>query len=102
MPVNRLLNGYMAFGYVRFCHESREGYLVQYVNGAELQKAERAVKAIVAQTTKEDPSLNTDRVWQEAQSLNERRHLNEGMCREALLDLFKRSPVALQSTAKPQ
>lgn len=102
LPVNRLLNGYMAFGYVRFCHESREGYLVQYVNDVELKKAERAVKAIVEQTTKEDPSLDTDRVWQEAQSFNNGRHLNEGMCREALMDLFKRSPVALHSTDKPQ
>lgn len=102
LPVNRLLNGYMAFGYVRFCHESRDGYLVQYVNDIEMQKAERAVKAIVAQTTKEDASLNTDKVWQEAQSFNEGRHLNEGTCREALIDLFRRSPVPLQSTAKPQ
>lgn len=101
LPVNRLLNGYTAFGYVRFCHESRQGYLIQYVNDFEMQKAERAVKAIVAQTTKEDPSLDTDKVWREAQSINSGRHLNEGMCREALVDLFKRSPVPLQSTDKP-
>jgi len=28
--------------------------------------------------------------------------MNEGMCREALMDLFKRSPIPLQSNDKPQ
>src|SRR6478672_3471179 len=40
-PINRLFRGYQYFGHARFCHESRDGYLVQYVNDAEMEKAQR-------------------------------------------------------------
>ena len=65
-PINRLFRGYQYYAHVKFCNDVREGYLVKYVNDVELERAEIAIKAIVAQTTKEDATIDTDDVWKKA------------------------------------
>ena len=47
LPINRLFRGCQFYAHVKFCNEVREGYLVKYVNDAELVRAEKAIKSIV-------------------------------------------------------
>jgi hypothetical protein len=101
LPANRLYFDYAAFAYVRFCHESREGYLVQYVNDVEMDKANKAIKEIVAQATKEDPAINTDEVWRKALAALQGINLDQMECHNTLTQLLKRSPTPVYSTAKP-
>jgi hypothetical protein len=101
LPVNRLRFDYAAFAYVRFCHESRQGYLVQYVNDVEMEKAHKAIKEIVAQATKEDPTINTDEVWRKAVASLQGINLDQMGCHNTLTQLLKRSPIPAYSTEKP-
>jgi hypothetical protein len=100
-PVNRLFRGYQYFGHVRFCHESRDGYLVQYVNDAEMEKAQRTIKDLVAQTTKEDPSIDTDDLWRKALNALKGAPSEQVQCQNSLIRLFKLAPTPVYSTEKP-
>jgi len=66
VPPTRLFNGYAAFAHVQWCYEVRDGYRRGYISDPELERARKAVKAIVAQTTKEDATINTDDIWAQA------------------------------------
>ena len=109
LPSNRLMTGYAAFAYVSWCHEVRDGYLYKYINDADLDRAKIAVKAIVEQTTKEEPAINTDEVWQDAMNMIARRitprHANQNgqveVCQDALQQLLQMSPTQVYSVAKP-
>jgi hypothetical protein len=63
LPHNRVINAYSLYARVAFCNEVREGYMLQYVSDPEFYRAKIAIKAIVATALKEDPSLNTDDLW---------------------------------------
>lgn len=109
MPSTRLMAGYAAFAYVSWCHEVRDGYLYKYINDADLDRAKIAVKAIVEQTTKEEPAINTDEIWQDAMDVIARRitprHANQNgqveVCQDALQQLLQMSPTQVYSVAKP-
>lgn len=109
MPSTRLMTGYAAFAYVSWCQEVRDGYVYKYINDAELERAKIAVKAIVEQTTKEDPTINTDEVWRDAMNMIARRitprHANQNgqveVCQDALQQLLQMSPTQVYSVAKP-
>jgi hypothetical protein len=66
MPSTRLLNDYRFYAHVKWCDDLREGYLVQYINDAELERARQPIGDIVEQTTKDDPSIDTDDNWQQS------------------------------------
>jgi hypothetical protein len=100
-PINRLFRGYQYFGHVRFCNESRDGYLVQYVNDAEMEKAQRTIKDLVAQTTKEDPSIDTDDLWRKALNALKGAPSEQVQCQNSLIRLFKLAPTPVYSTEKP-
>jgi hypothetical protein len=97
----RLTADYAAFAYVRVCHQSREGYLVQYVNDVEMAKARNAIEAIVAQAKKDDPAINTDEAWSNAMAAIRGMNLDQMGCHNTLTQLLKRSPIPVYSTEKP-
>jgi hypothetical protein len=44
-----LYHAYRIYAYVKYCHDSREGYLATYVNGVELARARLKIEAIEAE-----------------------------------------------------
>ena len=99
LPRNRVIRAYAQYAEVAFCNEARAGYLVQYVNDYEFERAKVAIKAIVAAALKEDPSLNTDDLWNKARNAN--LIAAEGYCRQALYELLQASPVTVYQINKP-
>lgn len=100
-PINRLYRGYQYYAHIKFCNEVREGYLVKYVNDVELERAEIAIKAIVAQTTKEDAAIDTDDVWKKALKAVVGQYAEADVCKNSLVQLFKMSPQPVYQIAKP-
>jgi hypothetical protein len=100
LPQNRVLNAYAQYAEVAFCNEARAGYLVQYVNDYEFGRAKTAIKAIVAAALKEDPSLNTDDLWNKGRNAYNL-IASEGYCRQALFQLLNASPVTVYEINKP-
>jgi hypothetical protein len=108
LPFTRLLDGYRFFAHVKWCHDVRDGYAYKFINVVELERAEMAIKAIVAQSTKENASINTDDVWKQALAsiaghLRQRDTANglDQVCQHSLQELFKISPTPVYSIAKP-
>jgi hypothetical protein len=64
--------------------------------------ARAAISAIVAQTTKEDSSINTDDAWQQALKSLEHRAAYEVMCHNALIQLLNMSPAPVFAVEKPE
>lgn len=100
-PINRLLLGYHHYAFVKFCNDVRQGYAVQYVNDAELQRANTVIKALVAQTTAEDASINTDDLWKQALRSLEGQGAYDATCRNTLIALFNMSPTPVYQITKP-
>jgi hypothetical protein len=101
MPINRLLNGYRFLIYVSVCYQVRQGWLVVWVNDVELKRAHDAAKAIEAQALKDDPSIDSDYVWQAARKDPVNSHVLEGVCRRALVQLINDSPKSAWTVEKP-
>ena len=100
-PVNRLFRGYQYYAHVKFCNQVREGYLVKYVNDLEMERAEKAIKALVDKTTAEDTSIDTDYVWKEALKAVKGKYANDVLCRNSLVELFNLSPEPVYPITKP-
>jgi hypothetical protein len=101
LPVNRVLNGYSYYADVKRCHDVRNGYLVQYINDPELERATVAVKAIVEKATAEDTTVDTDVQWQKALAYANTLPMDRTDCQYWLSQLFAMSPVPGYTTAKP-
>jgi hypothetical protein len=65
---SQLLQLYKKWAYVSICNKAREGYLVQYVNDVELDRARRGVQGAERELIKRNPSLaeRKDEIWQAA------------------------------------
>jgi hypothetical protein len=63
LPSTRLMNGYRFFAHVQWCRDVARHV---YIRDVEFQRAQTAIKAIEKQTKKEDATMNTDAVWQDA------------------------------------
>jgi hypothetical protein len=59
-PINRLESAYSAYQIVQRCYEA----MSVYIRAIQLERARRAVSAIEAAALAEDPSINSDEVWQ--------------------------------------
>ncbi|HEY1475745.1 MAG TPA: hypothetical protein VGF53_16840 [Pseudolabrys sp.] len=101
LPINRLFRGYQFYVHVKFCNEVREGYLVQYVNDAEMIRAEKAIKSIVEQATKDDTAINTDEVWKKALAAVQGKSASISLCQYSLGQLLNLSPAAVYTITKP-
>jgi hypothetical protein len=106
--VNLLSNGYAFFAHIQWCHDVREGYLSQYINDAELERAQTAIKAIVDKAKGMDATINTDDVWQlgldRARPFMKMRDDGNGFsetCHWSLSQLFQLSPALVYSIQKP-
>jgi hypothetical protein len=65
-PVNQLASAYREYVQVQTCYKDRQGYLVVWVNDIEMDRARRAIHAIEQKLTKDDPSIDTDKLWRSA------------------------------------
>lgn len=105
-PVNVIFRAYTMYIFASVCNEIREGYLVKYVNDVELEKAKVAVKAIVAKAKEQQPDVDTDLAWKEAQKEHDRLGNLTGhsidYCQRQLNSLINASPVPLYGPAKPE
>jgi hypothetical protein len=93
LPVNRLLRGYQLYAHVKFCKVAREGYLVQYVTDAEMARAEKAIRSIATQATKDDTTINTDDVWKQAAKTLHDKEASVSFCQQSLAQLLNRRPL---------
>ena len=106
LPSTRLMNGYRFFAQVQWCRDVARHV---YIRDVEFQRAQTAIKAIEKQTKKEDATMNTDAVWQDAlQSIQgyiaPRRANEDGQdnaCQNSLQQLFTMSPTPVYSIQKP-
>ena len=57
------MNGYRFFAHVQWCRDVARHV---YIRDVEFQRAQTAIKAFEKQTKKEDATMNTDAVWQDA------------------------------------
>lgn len=109
IPSNRLLQTYRMSALITWCHEVREGYAYKYINDAELDRASIAIKAIVKQVTKDDATIDTDAIWQQAldeiqphiRQLQYDPDFTRRACQEVLHKLFAQSPTQVYSIPKP-
>ena len=70
-PQDKLYEAYRKYIYVKYCNETRQGYLVVWVNEVELDRARTRVKAIEDDVKAEKPQIIPDRLYQIAlQSIN--------------------------------
>jgi hypothetical protein len=106
--VGRVYNGYQHYAVVKYCHDVRDGYAVQYINEAEMSRAETAVRAIVNKAKAEDPTINTDQQWQSALKAAGRFMIPDtggdalqSICQYQKYELFGMSPVAVYPIEKP-
>ena len=60
---NRVSLGYRKYIWIQYCYQIREGYLLKYVNDIQLQRSAIIIKAIVDKAKQEEPSLDTDKLW---------------------------------------
>jgi len=108
-PDQRLIMAYMAYAHVAWCHEARAGYAYQAISPVELDRAKAVVKAVAAQSTKADPSIDTNRAWElsvEAASKNmEPRKVDKPgfreVCQDVLRQLYELSPTPVYRVEKP-
>jgi hypothetical protein len=100
-PLKRnLRDAYNWWRYVSLCNQAREGYAVQYVNNMQLERARAAVKAIEANVTARDPSIDKDKIWDEATAPTKLTLVSQ-MCENALSRLLNASPVGAFTIPRP-
>jgi hypothetical protein len=104
-PINVLFRAYTRYAYVKFCNQVREGYVLQYINDIEMQRATSMIKAIKDKAIKDEPNLDTDYTWnqglQEAQRLLNANAMGPDQCHWAYGDLLDMSPTTPYVVAKP-
>jgi hypothetical protein len=104
-PINVVFRGYQMYINVTLCNQVREGYLVQYVNDVELERANKAIKAIVEQQKKRDPNLDADYAWNEAKQEHNRSKppITLDYCQNVYLQsLLRASPQPVFNVEKPE
>jgi hypothetical protein len=103
-PADKLFQGYWRYILVKYCHDVREGYLVKNINDVEMDRAEKAIKAIVDRVKADDASVDTNKQWDKA--IDYVRQLNVpasiGWCQRAKEELFQLSPKSVYTIAKPE
>ena len=94
--------GYRHYMIVRSCNEIRQGYLLQYVNDVEFDRATAAIKAIVKKAKADDPSIDSDSEWKQAVQAATGTPITQETCQMHLAQLLRSSPLTVYSTDKPQ
>lgn len=104
LPVNRMVNAYAAYIFVKVCHESRDGYLVQYISPAEMERAEKAVRAAADKLMQEDPNIDKARAWDDARAYARGIKVAASIefCQMQLNKLYSLSPVGPYQFGRPE
>jgi membrane protein involved in colicin uptake len=100
-PENQILSAYTLYVKTKYCNEIRQGYLVQLVNDAELDRATTVVGAVVKKAKTADPSIDTDAIWANARNAAIGFSATEGSCRGSLGQIMSISPVDPYNIQKP-
>lgn len=97
----QLLQLYKKWVYVSVCNKSREGYLVQYVNDVELERARRGVKGAERELLMRNPPLaeRKDHIWQAA--LQEQVRVIQELCSKTASELWNASRDGAITVPKP-
>jgi hypothetical protein len=104
-PINVLFRAYTRYVWVDICHQNREGYLMVFINDVEMERAEKAIHAIIEQQKQRDPNLDTDLAYNEAVKEFKRmsRPINGSFCKDwAYNELLNMSPAPAYVVQKPQ
>jgi hypothetical protein len=101
-PHGQVRQAYTAYIFVRWCHEIREGYMVKYVNDVEMDRAETAIRAIVQKWKVQEPNMNTDQLWQQADQRVVGKPINLDTCHYGLRTLLDMSPIPAVRVTKPE
>jgi hypothetical protein len=100
-PQNRMFRAYNLYVRVKFCNEARQGYLIQYVNDAELDRATIAVKAIVRKAQEAEPGMDSNEIWEKARRAADGSIASQSYCQMYLSQLVNMSPVDTYNIQKP-
>jgi hypothetical protein len=91
---NTLLQAYGGYIVSKYCHDTRNGYLLQWVNDAEIDKARAYVKHLEDEAQKAfDGQLDTDKLYREARRYVQGYPVNGSNCHVAYRQLMS-SPDA--------
>jgi hypothetical protein len=82
-----LLAAYKRYAVVKYCNQTRQGYVAVYVNDIELDRARTAVKAIEDKVVAADKDLNTDTLWKRALSELNGVDISRDQCQLSLHEL---------------
>jgi hypothetical protein len=65
---DKLYEAYRKYGYVKYCNESRQGYLAVWVNDVQLDRARAHTKAVEDETVEllKSPKAEIDKVYSDA------------------------------------
>jgi hypothetical protein len=101
LPVNRLYRAYVGYAHIQLCDQERKGYAVTYINDVELQRARAASKAIENAAVAEDPKIDRDKLFAEADKTARSLSSGRDACQSSLTMLLAMSPVSPYQTQRP-
>jgi tetratricopeptide (TPR) repeat protein len=98
----QLFELYEKWVYVSVCNQAREGYLLQYVNDVELDRARRGVQGAERELLKRHSSLaeRKDQIWQEA-SRRKSVSVYPELCKARAAELWNANPDGAIIVPKP-
>jgi hypothetical protein len=100
IAADTLLQAYVLFARVQFCRQLRDGYAVVYISEPEYERSRAAVKAVEKSILAQQPSLNTNAIWQQA--VQEKGfYANDTSCANTRIALYKMSPTSVYQYQKP-
>jgi hypothetical protein len=100
-PENRLVKTYEFYAKVQFCNQVRQGYAMVFVTDVEMQRARVATKTIEKDLLTEEPSLNTDKAWQQALANVQGWRAFRETCQGSYMALLRLSPIDMYPIQKP-
>jgi hypothetical protein len=98
---DRVQQAYSAYIMTKWCYETRDGYLLKWINDAELQRAETAIRAVVNKWQNQYQNMDTDSLWQQADKHVVGQPINIDTCRHWYSELLDMSPVPSVRIEKP-
>jgi hypothetical protein len=98
-PVKKMYNTYRLYAYVKFCHDSREGYAVVNISDREMELAHRAVKTIQQSTGLSSADL--DVLWQRAIRDNSGSYGARVPCQNMQTALVGKAGISNYDTRRP-
>jgi hypothetical protein len=101
LPSSKVVKAYGLYTMVKYCNQVREGYLGKYVNDVEMERAETVIRAIIDKAKAEDPTIDTDKLWSQAQRNVNGQMASQSYCEMYYNQLLHMSPVSPYNIQKP-